>query len=113
MTDEMVALNSDRNETGFVIVDAPFRLTPAQAVNWVQGEGASTNGEAGLVTKSTYSAVYYPHALTTNPSTGDNVVAPASHMALYTYAYSDNVSFQWFAPAGLTRGVVQLSLIHI
>ena len=26
---------------------------------------------------------------------------------LYTYAYSDNVSFQWFAPAGLTRGQVQ------
>ena len=107
MTDEMVALNSDRNETGFVIVDAPFRLTPSQAVTWVQGEGASANGEAGLVTKNTYSAVYYPHALTTNPSTGDNVVAPASHMALYTYAFSDNVSFQWFAPAGLTRGVVQ------
>jgi len=107
MTDEMVALNSDRNETGFVIVDAPFRLTPAQAVTWVQGAGASANGEAGLVTKNTYSAVYYPHALTTNPSTGDNVVAPASHMALYTYAFSDNVSFQWFAPAGLTRGVVQ------
>jgi hypothetical protein len=107
MTDEMVALNSDRNETGFVIIDAPFRLTPTEAVTWVQGSGASANGEAGLVTKNTYSAVYYPHALTTNPATGDNVVAPASHMALYTYAYSDNVSFQWFAPAGLTRGVVQ------
>ena len=107
MTDEMVALNSDRNETGFVIIDAPFRKTPTEAVTWVQGSGASANGEAGLVTKNTYSAVYYPHALTTNPATGDNVVAPASHMALYTYAYSDNVSFQWFAPAGLTRGVVQ------
>lgn len=107
MTDEMVALNSDRNETGFVIIDAPFRKTPTEAVTWVQGADASANGEAGLVTKNTYSAVYYPHALTTNPATGDNVVAPASHMALYTYAYSDNVSFQWFAPAGLTRGVVQ------
>ena len=47
------------------------------------------------------------HVLTTNPVTGDSVVAPASHAALYTYAYNDNVSFQWFAPAGLTRGVVQ------
>ena len=107
MTDEMVALNSDRNETGFVIIDAPFRLTPTEAVTWVQGSGASANGEKGLVTKNTYSAVYYPHALTTNPADGSAVVAPASHMALYTYAYSDNVSFQWFAPAGLTRGVVQ------
>jgi len=107
LADEMITLNSDRNETGFVIIDAPFRKTPTEAVTWVQGTGATANGEDGLVTKNTYSAVYYPHALTTNPSDGLAVVAPASHMALYTYAYSDGVSFQWFAPAGLTRGVVQ------
>lgn len=107
LTDEMVTLNSDRNETGFVIIDAPFRVSPTEAVSWVNGSGVTANGESGLATKNTYSAVYYPHALTTNPSTGDNVVAPASHIALYTYAYSDNVSFQWFSPAGLTRGQVQ------
>ena len=105
--DEMVTLNSDRDETAFIIVDAPFRLNQTEAIAWKQGTSASANGEDGLVTSNTYSAVYYPHALTTNPSTGDNVVAPASHIALYTFAYSDNVSFQWFAPAGLTRGVVQ------
>jgi phage tail sheath protein FI len=103
----MVTLNSDKDETAFVIVDAPFRLNQTEAVSWIQGTAATENGEKGLVTKNTYSAVYYPHALTTNPVTGDSVVAPASHIALYTYAYSDNVSFQWFAPAGLTRGVVQ------
>jgi len=107
MTDEMVTVNSNRNETGFVIIDAPFRVTPTQAVDWVKGVGVTGNGESGLATKNTYSAVYYPHAYTTNPATGDNVVAPASHIALYTFAYSDNVSFQWFAPAGLTRGQVQ------
>ena len=107
MTDEMVTLNSNRNETAFVIIDAPFRVTPTEAVNWINGVGVSSNGESGLATKNTYSAVYYPHAFTTNPATGDNVVAPASHIALYTFAYSDNVSFQWFAPAGLTRGQVQ------
>ena len=107
MYDEMVTLNADRDETAFIIVDAPFRLNQTEAIAWKQGTTATENGEDGLVTANTYSAVYYPHALTTNPSTGDNVVAPASHIALYTYAYSDNVSFQWFAPAGLTRGVVQ------
>ena len=30
-----------------------------------------------------------------------------SHSVLYTYAYNDSVAFQWFAPAGLTRGQVQ------
>jgi hypothetical protein len=105
--DEMITLNADRDETAFIIVDAPFRLNNTQAITWIQGTGATENGEKGLTSKNTYSAAYYPHALTTNPSTGDSVVAPASHIALYTYAYSDNASYQWFAPAGMTRGVVQ------
>jgi phage tail sheath protein FI len=105
--DEMVTLNSDRNETAFIIVDAPFKKTPNEALEWIQGTKAAENGNDGLVGRNTYAAAYYPSVLTTNPSTGDSVVAPASHSILYTYAYSDNVSFQWFAPAGMTRGVVQ------
>jgi hypothetical protein len=107
MFDEMVTLNSDRNETAFVIVDSPFRANPTQAVTWVQGTNAVENGEDGLVGKNTYAAAYYPSVLTTDPVSGNSVVAPASHAVLYSYAYNDNVSFQWFAPAGLTRGVVQ------
>jgi len=107
MMDEMVTLNSDRNETAFVIVDTPFRINATEAVSWVQGTNATENGESGLVTQNTYAAAYYPSCLTTDPVSGKSVVAPASHTVLYTYAYSDNVSYQWFAPAGLTRGVVQ------
>lgn len=107
MFDEMVTLNSDRNETAFIIVDAPFRANPSQAVAWIQGTNAAENGEDGLVTKNTYAAAYYPSVLTTDPVSGNSVVAPASHAVLYSYAYNDSVSFQWFAPAGLTRGIVQ------
>ena len=107
MFDEMVTLNSDRNETAFIIVDTPFRINATEAVTWIDGTGATENGETGLVGKNTYSAAYYPSVLTTDPVSGKSVVAPPSHSVLYTYAYNDNVSFQWFAPAGLTRGVVQ------
>ena len=108
LTDEMVTLNSDRGETAFIIVDTPMRKTPTNAVNWVLNSGNATeNGEDGLVTKNTYSAVYYPSGQSTEPLGGATVAVPASHMALYTFAYNDNISFQWFAPAGLTRGVVQ------
>jgi len=106
LTDELVTLNSDRGETGFIIIDAPMRKTPAEATEWVLGTSASENGEDGLVTKNTYSAVYYPSARSTTPA-GDTVTVPASHVVLYTYAYNDNISYPWFAPAGLTRGVVQ------
>lgn len=106
LTDELVTLNSDRGETAFIIIDVPMRKSPSEAVTWVQGVGASENGDEGLVTKNTYSAVYYPSGRSTTPA-GDTVTVPASHMVLYTYAYSDNVSYPWFAPAGLTRGIVQ------
>lgn len=106
LTDELVTLNSDRGETGFIIIDTPMRLTPTEAVNWIEGVGATENGEEGLVTKNTYSAVYYPPARSTTPD-GETVTVPASHITLYTYAYNDNIAYPWFAPAGLTRGVVQ------
>jgi phage tail sheath protein FI len=106
LTDELVTLNSDRGETGFIIIDTPMRKTPTEATNWVLGVGATENGDDGLVTKNTYSAVYYPSGRSTTPA-GATVTVPASHMVLYSYAYSDNISYPWFAPAGLTRGVVQ------
>jgi phage tail sheath protein FI len=108
LTDELVTLNSDRGETAFIIIDAPMRKNPTQVVQWAQNAGVATeNGEDGLVTNNTYSAVYYPAATTTEPLNGNTVVVPPSHVALYTYAYNDNISYVWFPPAGTTRGVVQ------
>lgn len=108
LADELQTLNSDRGETAFIILDTPMRLNPSQAINWVQNTNvAAENSEDGLVSNYTYSAVYYPSGQTTEPVNGNTVVVPPSHMALYTYAYNDNISFVWFAPAGLTRGVVQ------
>jgi len=105
---EMVQLNSDRGETAFVLIDSPMRKNPTDVISWVTNSAVTTeDGEDGLVTNNTYSAVYYPSGNATDPTTGKSVVVPSTHMALYTYAYSDNISFQWFAPAGLTRGVVQ------
>ena len=108
LIDEMVTLNSDRGETAFIIVDTPMRKNATDVISWVKNTAsASENGEDGLVTNNTYSAVYYPSGQTTEPAGGETVTVPPSHMALYTFAYNDNISFQWFAPAGTTRGVVQ------
>ena len=108
LVDEMVTLNSDRGETAFIVIDTPMRKNPTDVISWVNNSNsAAENGEDGLVTKNTYSAVYYPAGQTTEPLNGNTVTVPPSHMALYTIAYNDNISFQWFAPAGTTRGVVQ------
>ena len=108
LIDEMVSLNVDRKETAFIIADAPLRLsasasaTQAWATNSANADG---NGEDGLTASSPYVGVYYPHALTTNLD-GTNVLQPASHIALRTLAFNDQVAFPWFAPAGFQRGLV-------
>ena len=106
LADELSTLNVDRKETAFVLVDTPYRKSPQTIVNWMLGTGAVENGEDGLVSpKNAGMAVYYPSGLTTNLD-GQTVLVPSSYVSLRTIAYSDSVSYPWFAPAGLTRGNV-------
>jgi len=107
LLDEMLALNVDRKQTGFVIVDTPFRLAPKSQdlLDWMSGNNATVNGEDGIITSSSMAAAYYP-SLMTSDLDGNDVVVPASHAVLRTFAYNDQVSYPWFAPAGLTRGVI-------
>jgi hypothetical protein len=104
----MVALNSDREETAFVIGDAPLRLpatgTAIQAWS-TDTDSESIVGDAGLKQSSPYAAVYYPHAQA-NDLSGNTIVVPASHVALRTMIRSDNASYPWFAPAGSRRGLI-------
>lgn len=108
LADEMLTLSVDRKDTVFALIDPPLRLaadatsTQAWATN---SNNAVENGENGLVSSSPQAAVYYPHGLTTNID-GTNIMVPASHMALRTYAFNDQVAFPWFAPAGFQRGIV-------
>lgn len=108
LIDEMVSLNIDVKETAFVVGDCPFNLraTGTEINKWAGNlNGASGNGNEGLITANEYLGVYYPSGLGTNLN-GADVVVPSSHMALRTIAYSDSVAYPWYAPAGLRRGIV-------
>ena len=102
LIDEMVALNNDRSQTAFVVGDTPMRLAPnaIDIANWSN----NTNGD-GIATASPYLGVYYPCGQAADLQ-GNTIVVPASHMALRTIIFNDNVSYQWFAPAGTRRGLV-------
>ena len=104
----MINLNTDRNNTAFVVGDTPFRLegTSTSIQNWANNSaGASDNGEDGLVSSSDYLGVFYPSGQTTD-NAGKTIVVPPSHMMLRTLANNDNIAFPWFAPSGTRRGVV-------
>ena len=53
---------------------------------------------------SSYGAMYWPWLQTIDPDMGDQVWVPASTMVPGVYAFNDNASEPWFAPAGINRG---------
>jgi phage tail sheath protein FI len=53
---------------------------------------------------TSYAATYWPWVQTIDPDSSQNVWVPASTLVAGVYAYNDNVSEPWFAPAGINRG---------
>ena len=53
---------------------------------------------------TSYAATYWPWLMVQDPDMGKNVWVPASTLIPSVYAFTDNSSAPWFAPAGLTRG---------
>ncbi len=104
----MVVLNADRGETGYIIGDTPMRLPPnatdiqAWATN---AAGATSTGEEGLVTRNTYLGLFYPSGITSDLS-GNLVAVPPSHMMLRTFLRNDTISYPWLAAAGTRRGII-------
>lgn len=104
----LVALNNERRNTGFILGDSPMRLAPnsTDVQNWAKNTKlALDNNENGLVTADTYLGVFYPSGRTTDLD-GNSIVVPSTHMALRTLLRSDDTSYPWFAPAGTRRGGV-------
>ena len=104
----MVTLNNDRGDTGFIIGDTPMRLADnATAIQaWAtNAAGATSTGEDGLVTRDTYMGLFYPSGITSDLQ-GNLVAVPASHMMIRTILRNDTIAFPWFAPAGTRRGLI-------
>jgi hypothetical protein len=53
---------------------------------------------------TSYAATYWPWVQTIDPDSAQLVWVPASTLVGGVYAYNDNVSEPWFAPAGINRG---------
>ena len=104
----MVVLNNDRGQTGYILGDTPMGLpedaTLIQA--WAtNAAGATSTGEDGCATRDTYLGLFYPSGIA--PDLDGNLVAvPASHMMLRTFIRNDTVAYPWLAAAGTRRGII-------
>jgi len=110
LTQNLVMLNDDRRNTGFILADTPMGLSSdaTEITNYVTNvAGVSNTGEDGLVTADSYTAVFYPGAAYTNSLDGvGQVVVPITHAILRMIVKSDQNSHPWFAPAGTLRGQI-------
>jgi len=59
---------------------------------------------AGRSIDNNYSAVYFPNVRIQDDINNRPVPVPSSIAALGALAYSDSISYPWFAPAGFNRG---------
>jgi hypothetical protein len=104
----MVVLNNDRGNTGYILGDTPLGL-PMQATAiqaWAtNAAGATSTGEDGCVTRDTYLGLFYPSGIAPDLS-GNLVAVPPSHMMLRTFLRNDTLAYPWFAAAGTRRGQI-------
>ena len=103
----MSVVNNNRGDTAFVVVDTPLRLTPEEITTWATNNNGLgvTHSDGNLSAGQAYAGAFYPSCQTTDLA-GSLVVTAPSHMMIRTIIRSDAVSYPWFAPAGLRRGVV-------
>ena len=86
------------------IIDPPTDLTPAEVVEWHNGDGTWLGSHAAF--NSSYGALYYPWVKVYDAYNRQYVFTPPSGHVLAVYAYTDYNTESWYAPAGLNRGRV-------
>jgi phage tail sheath protein FI len=68
------------------------------------GQNLTNVIQQAVASNTSYAAAYWPWVQIVDPDTQNLVWVPASTVIPGVYAYSDNVSAPWFAPAGINRG---------
>jgi len=84
------------------IIDPPFGLTVSEIIAWQNGSHPLNLTRFD----SDFGALYWPWVKMRDNYNRVDVWVPPSGSVMATYARSDFLSAPWFAPAGLTRGVV-------
>lgn len=100
-----LTLAENRGDSLF-LVDPPAGLTRDGVINWINGLGDYEHSAFN----SGYGAAYYDWVNIYDSVNKQYVQVPPSVLVCATYAYSDRVSELWYAPAGLTRGIVRGAL---
>ena len=94
-----VDMCEDRGDCFAIIDPVAYGSTLTQATT--QAEGRDSN----------YAAMYWPWVQVPDNDLGKNVWVPPSVVMPGVYAFNDRVAAEWFAPAGLNRGGIDMAIM--
>ncbi len=94
VTNAGIDMCEERGDTFFVMDLTPYNSSVNAAIN--DASGLDTN----------YAAVYYPWVKVLDTAANKPVLVPPSVIVPGAIAASDRIAAEWFAPAGLNRGVL-------
>ena len=101
-------IEQQRTDTLYII-DAPQTTQPVTIGDGGRADVDASTEIAQLLEDtgidSSYCCTYYPWIQIRDTQNNVNVYIPATGEVVKAMAFTDNVSFPWFAPAGLNRGV--------
>jgi phage tail sheath protein FI len=96
---------SAASQISTVVTNAQDRGDNIAVVDMVPyGTALNTVTSQALAMDTSYGATYWPWVQTADPDSGNTVWAPASTLIPAVYAFNDNSTEAWFAPAGFNRG---------
>lgn len=84
------------------IIDPPFGLTVREIIQWANGVHPLNS----FPLNTDFAALYWPWLMINDTDNGINVWVPPSGSVCGAYAQNDQIAGPWFAPAGITRGVL-------
>lgn len=95
---QAVNMCENRGDCFYILDSSTLGVTVDTAVNDISG--LDTN----------YAAVYYPWVKIKDASSNQTLWVPPSVIMPNVYAFNDRVGAEWFAPAGLNRGNIDVAL---
>ena len=108
MVQDTIEMIEQQRTDSLYVIDAPLVGNP-QAVGQPKQDVQFASDVVDLLNAadidSSYSCTYFPWIQMRDTQNNVNVFIPPTGEVVKAMAFTDNVAFPWFAPAGLNRGV--------
>jgi hypothetical protein len=96
VTTQLINMVTERSDT----------MTVIDLVKYGSQINSVLTNNARTLYDNSYVATYWPWTKTIDPNTATQRWVPASTMMPGVYAKNDSISYPWFAPAGINRGIM-------